>query len=150
VAEEGAGVGVQWACESLGIPPALFRKLWDEFSDELGEPGPDGQLSHSSFEQLARIWRLRGDGHGPEAIRSALRGEEGTPVEGDSLLSRMESLHRALDHSERRRMEDRDRLMMAMIRTQQEIRDLRQELTIGRRRDRRKGFLRRLWGGGGR
>ncbi|HHY39053.1 MAG TPA: hypothetical protein GX507_09035 [Clostridia bacterium] len=65
----------------------------------------------------------------------------------NDLIAHLEHLARALNRSEERRARDRDRLMTALMRTQQEIQQLRYELVGQRsRRQRKRGFLVRLLG----
>lgn len=64
-----------------------------------------------------------------------------------ALLSRLERLTQELARSEEKRVEDRDRMLTALMRTQQEIQHLRYELaTRASRKDRKKGFFSRLFG----
>jgi len=64
------------------------------------------------------------------------------------LIEKIEHLSEQLARSEQKRVEDRDRLLMALLRTQQEIQQLRYELVArGTRRDRkRRSFWARLFG----
>lgn len=66
------------------------------------------------------------------------------------LIEKIEHLSEQLARSEQKRAEDRDRLLMALMRTQQEIQQLRYELVArSTRRDRkRRGFWARLFGRG--
>lgn len=73
--------------------------------------------------------------------------KEYTDVSQNDLMAHLDHLARALNRSEERRARDRDRLLTALMRTQQEIQQLRYEL-IGQRsrRQRKRGFLVRLLG----
>ncbi|MHB9057856.1 MAG: hypothetical protein ACYC53_03490 [Bacillota bacterium] len=62
------------------------------------------------------------------------------------LLGRVSDLVRQLEEMEERQREDRDRLLNALLRTQQEVQALRYEVTSQKsRRERKKGFWARLW-----
>lgn len=63
------------------------------------------------------------------------------------LIQKIEQLAEQLARSEERRSEDRDRLLMALLRTQQEVQQLRYELAArGRRQRKRKSWWERLLG----
>ena len=63
------------------------------------------------------------------------------------LLNGLERLSNELERSEEKRVEDRDRLLTALMRTQQEIQHLRFELVsqASRRARKKKGFFARLF-----
>lgn len=137
---------------------------------------PVGQrrLSEWSFRLLKEAVALRNAGMGREEIRDRLRalaeaaaglavvpGYRGPGTSGALvryvdratardllLIEKIEQLSEQLARSEQKRLEDRDRLLMALLRTQQEIQQLRYELAArGTRRDRkRRGLLARLFG----
>lgn len=82
-----------------------------------------------------------------DPARWRLNLKEYTDANPGDLAAHLEHLAKALNRSEERRARDRDRLMTALMRTQQEIQQLRYEL-IGQRsrRQRKRGFLVRLLG----
>jgi DNA-binding transcriptional MerR regulator len=108
--------------------------------------GGERRLPPDAVDRLRAIWRLRGEGLAPADIRQQLAGgTQGDPLQ--RLLAQLDRLHAELQRSEARRVEDRDRLMMALVRTQQEIQHLRYELSAARsRKERRRGFWARLFG----
>jgi hypothetical protein len=119
------------ACKELGISPSMFRRLWREYGTYLGQERPPRDLDARTLGLIRVAHRLRLEGRTPEEI--------GGPVQ--ELLGRLEEINRRLAESEERRGEDRDRLLMALLRTQQEIGHLRGELAaVTPRRSRR-----RLW-----
>lgn len=140
------------ALRLLRIGPRLFRQLSEEYREELG-PYPLGGITLGQLEILKRIIRLRADGRGRPEIKATIRPEEAfLPAsrklpEGQDPDKMIGSLMDELQKAEERRAEDRDRLLTALIRTQQEIAHLRQELAATKsRRDRKKGnFISRLF-----
>ncbi|MGE5560294.1 MAG: hypothetical protein ACM3XN_04460 [Chloroflexota bacterium] len=157
---EPEGYSYSDCCERLGIAPHTFRQILFEYSDIIGEEGDESQtLSGESFDRLQRVLALRNGGATPEQIRAvflpATTAEPIVPslmlpdaaLPEDPLLARLEELTRELRLSEERRREDRDRVLMAMVRAQQEIEHLRYELaaTASRRDRKKKGFWARLF-----
>ncbi|NPV71466.1 MAG: hypothetical protein HPY55_12605 [Firmicutes bacterium] len=106
-----------------------------------------GGLPASLVPVIRRIVALRNDGASDEEVRRLMTDNpEASPEE--RLESKLDRLTRDLELSEKRRAEDRDRLLTALMRTHQEVRQLRTELiTHASRRTRRKSFLGRLFGG---
>jgi DNA-binding transcriptional MerR regulator len=134
--------------ELLGLAPFLLRNLLEEFGDlvpvRAGAEGPG--VAAEAMERLRVIAHGRAQGLAADEIRRRLeRGPEDSPPTAAAVLERLERLQAELAVSERRRVEDRDRLLTALMRTQQEIQHLRYELA-GRRRERRRGFWARLFG----
>ncbi|HVB09861.1 MAG TPA: hypothetical protein VNM16_05770 [Bacillota bacterium] len=132
----------------LGLSPYALRSLLDEFADVVpvdgrvpGQPG----LLPDDVERLRQIAGGHAQGLAHDEIRRRLELGADAPPMADALLDRMEQLQAELAQSERRRVEDRDRLLLALVRTQQEIQHLRYEMT-GTRRSKRKGFWARLFG----
>lgn len=148
----------QEACAALNISPRTFRSVLEEFSGILsagdGNGGPQGELAAKDLEILKRIIGLRGEGLSNEAIIDRLQRERGR-MQGEAvnptdrlLLEKLDLLAEELMKSEERRIEDRDRLLTALLRTQLQIQHLRSELAGSRsRRDRKgRGLLERLLG----
>jgi hypothetical protein len=146
---EGPMVPLSTVAATLGLSPYTLRSLLDEYADVVApERMADGQPGLGA-EAMARL-RVIAAGHaqglsGDEVRHRLLDGDQ--PLGPDALLDRLEQLQAELAQSERRRVEDRDRLLLALMRTQQEIQHLRFELA-GTRRSRRKGFWARLFGRG--
>ncbi|MEW6082050.1 MAG: hypothetical protein AB1576_09815 [Bacillota bacterium] len=160
------------ACERLGLGPKTFRNMVDEYREVLGLSAEEDQgLPEERVETLERIVEWRSSGLGPEEIGRLL--EETMPSQApprssqtserllarvpshreralmeQSLPERLERLVKAIGQSESKRLEDRDLMLTAMMRIQQEVRMLRYELRGGTRRERRRGFWSRLFGGG--
>lgn len=147
------------ACEALGVPPSTFRQLIAEFEDLLDDDQDDegdvATLGPASMERLREIVQWRNQGVPAEEIRARLQGAPAAAAvapDADAheklLLQQLQRLDRALQRSEEQRIEDRDRMLTAMMRTQQEIQQLRYTLAANSsRRDRKKkGLFRRLFG----
>ncbi|MCL5045969.1 MAG: hypothetical protein M1598_04130 [Actinobacteria bacterium] len=151
------------ACEQLGITPRSFRQIMVEFAEVLEGPSDDdasGQISGSTLRKLELIARLRNEGRDSgeiiEQVKSLGSEEENPSANHEEellrkqgvLLERLDQLTRELSRSEERRVEDRDRMLTALMRTQQEIQHLRYELAAqtSRRARKPKGFLQRLFG----
>ncbi len=160
----------QKVCEMLGITPHMLRIILSEYRSWLTGPEVEIGPLHVPAEDVATIRKIvkmqnggkrkgeivaslkqaqAGTGHGSSADAAggqALQGGKG--LEPEELLRRLDELNKALAQSESRRLEDRDRLLTALIRTQQEIQQLRYELALAssRKDRRRKGFLARLFG----
>ena len=155
----GAGLTLGEACEALGLPPSTFRQIIAEFNDLLEEPEEAGDvvvtISPANLERLRAISQWRNEGVPAGEIRQRLAGagaEAAATAElanaEQLLLKQLESVRRALERSEERRVEDRDRMLTAMMRTQQEIQHLRYSIVANSsRRDRKKkGLFGRLFG----
>lgn len=68
------------------------------------------------------------------------------PDVGTELLAQVGRLHDTLARTGERWAEDRDRLLTALMRTQQELQSLRVEVAPHARRNRRRGLWSKLWG----
>lgn len=144
-----AHLTAEQACQQLNLAPATLRQLLREYRDVLPTPEADGayRLSPADVRRLATIARLRAEGWDPAAIRAALLagGESEARVPADAsadhpmvwraALERLDRLAEALAAMDRRWREDRDRLVMMILRLQQEVQALRYELAAagGRR-----------------
>jgi len=145
---ERPGFPMAAACQRLGIAPYVLRGLLDEYPEALPLAG-ERLLTPEAVERLEAILRWRREGLSPDEIRQRLAQGVSTPPDDPmtALLDRLSHLQTELSRSEQRRVEDRDRMMMALVRTQQEIQHLRYELAGDRsRKGRRRGFWRRLFG----
>lgn len=97
----------------------------------------------NTLEETLRAWGL----DSVDSAKWKLNFREYGETSNDDLSSHLEHLAKALNRSEERRARDRDRLLTALMRTQQEIQQLRYELVGQRsRRQRKKGLLVRLLG----
>ncbi|MHB9146207.1 MAG: hypothetical protein ACYC5Y_12830 [Symbiobacteriia bacterium] len=145
------------ACEAIGVPPSTFRQILADFKDlvEDGHQDEDvATLSPLQVEQLRAVNQWRGEGVSASEIRLRLQGAHSeiaaataTLSPEEILLQQMEGVQKALERSEQRRVEDRDRMLTALMRTQQEIQRLSYSLAANSsRRDRKRtGLFGRLF-----
>lgn len=151
----------------LMVTPQLLRALCDEYSDMIRLIRRDGRtyLDTLGFSRLQLILHWRNKGLAAEEIRRRLTGAEGAgwrvddgdPVDraveeaaaqDSPVLARLEQLATQLQESERHRLEDRDRLMTALMRTQRDMQKLRSDFATPQVRQRKghRSLLRRLFG----
>jgi len=99
-------------------------------------------------EAIAIILKMRAEGASNEQVREALSSEAGSMSASERVDLTLEKLARELAQTEKRRAEDRDRLLTALMRTHQEVRQLRNELAAqsSRRSRKKESFLSRLFG----
>ncbi len=159
---EGAGDAPEEE-EAGGEPPwkALLEEDWRPGVEDLdvppgepsGEPaaGQEGgarDLPANSVALIARIVKLRAEGATDDQIRAAISGGEDPAGAAGRLGSALERLARELEQTEKRRAEDRDRLLTALMRTHQEVRQLRNELAAqtSRKSRKRKSLFSKLFG----
>ncbi len=162
-------ISAQEACRRLMMPPHVLRSLCDEYADFISLHRQDGKtyLDVLGFSrlQLISFWRNEGisadeirrrlceTAHHPQ--RDAVKAEADAPAaqpdltsaagSGGSLEAAIARLNELLAETERKRMEDRDRLLTALMRTQQEIQQLRHELSARQvRKEKRRGLFRFL------
>ena len=156
----GGAVALPDLGERLGLSTKVFRAYLEEFGDLLvvWEERGDKLLTRDDAFLLERIHKFAQIGLTAEEIRkelgstveanSPVEAEEDTSVAGEGIEDADPLLHeilQRLDRIEDRRMEDRDKLMLTLIRTQKEIQQLRYELAAREGR-RRGGFFSRLFG----
>lgn len=152
----------QECMEELGLQPHVLRSLlfvFAEFLDD-GESQVEGGspcLSEWAFERLRVIVGLRNGGLSDDEIRERLRCRDVTPVEPCSELSALAQsdgelaaqfklLTGQLAKLQEQRREDREKLMLALMRLQQELQQLRFEMVRQQsRKERKKGLWARLW-----
>lgn len=153
---DGETVGFARACEVLGLTPHVLRRLLDDFEDVLppvrSDDGERG-LAPSAMPVLAAIasWRADGMAHDEVHRRAQAMVAQGTLVPAvdsgtERLVAEIARVHADLLRSEQRRGEDRDRMLTALMRTQQELASLRLELAARHRRERKHGFWSRWFG----
>ncbi len=144
--------------QRMGIGPKAFRAILGVYSDLLPvvEVGEERGLEGSCVQLLERIHTRTLEGHTEDEIRSELElssGMEETSAAVDmqavdsegEVLEILRDLRQQLQRMEEKRAEDRDKLMMMLLRTQKEMQQVRYELAKTRGR-RRKG----LWNRSGR
>ena len=144
--------------QRMGIGPKAFRAILGVYSDLLPvvEVGEERGLEGSCVQLLERIHKRTLEGHTEDEIRSELELSSGieetsaavdmpaVDAEGE-VLEILRDLRQQLQRMEEKRAEDRDKLMMLLLRTQKEMQQVRYELAKTRGR-RRKG----LWNLSGR
>lgn len=149
------------ACAALAVTPYVLRRVMDEYEDALPpllEAGAERRVPAAAMAALGAVVGWRNGGLAPAAIRERLRGwpaahggpADAAPATGaptlDRLVGEVAALQEQLQRSEQRQAEDRDRLLTALMRTNQELQHLRHEVAARSRRDRRRGFWGRLFG----
>lgn len=152
-----------------------FLAAFPEIGRITTKDGREG-LDAEAFARLQMAASARGAGADDERIRRMLAGREAAPREvavtapagvrlgsgpepggdpeaddvaslEDRLAERLRRIEEALSKSEARRAADQDRLMLALMRAQEEIQHLRYELaTATPRAKKRRGFWARLLG----
>ncbi|MFW5896770.1 MAG: MerR family transcriptional regulator [Bacillota bacterium] len=155
-----AGVSLPDLAERLGLSTEQFRRYLDEYSDVLRITESRGRrtLDVRGVHALTQIHALTQCGLDPEGVRRRIGPELASPfpdhgsgkpeersdeeVANDFLLR---ELREGFDRLEKRRLEDRDKLMLTLIKTQKEIQQLRYQLAAREGRS-RKGFWARLFG----
>lgn len=134
------------ACERLGIPPYTLRMLRQEYATLLSGDPADGFMPDSDVELLRRVLKLRDEGYGTEETLARLQAA--AAGEPQSLDAELAKLAASLARAEQIRRSDRDMLLTALMRTQQELQQLRHELATRERRQARKkkqSLWARLW-----
>ena len=161
----------------LGVSPRLVRELLRQYHGWLSNPesGRFTALDLARL-QIAARGRIRGvpsaeiesmllvtrrQGEQPRPLRETREAAERTADEAAAaqeaeaaaatlpqpVATELARLHQTLADSVERERRDRDRMLTALMRTQQEVAHLRQEIATYRsRRERRRGFMRWLRG----
>lgn len=134
------------AIKALQIDSRTFRSLLKEFGEQLGDDA--ATLGSETLSKLKEILRWRSEGMKAVEISARLAGQEVAPTaSGGVVLERLEVITSELEKSEKHRLEDRDRLLTAMMRTQQELTHLRYEMSsFASRKDRRRSLWARVLG----
>lgn len=134
-AEEAVSAGVRAAIQNVGIAP--------EAVSEGLTPDVDIRVEESAGSPGEDEYGVKRRGTPGSAER-----EELLAAEYARLTAELESFAKELRRSEERRAEDRDKLLTALMRTHQEIQQLKYEISLARsRRDRKqRGLLRWLLG----
>lgn len=152
-------LSLEEACAELAVTDRLLRRLLADFGDLLppaAERGEEPRLARGAVVLLGEILRWRREGLSDLSIRRqaearaaippALAGSEvGAPAPVGQILAHVSRLHEEIARQEERRAEDRDRLLTALMRTNQELQHLRLEISQRSRRERRRGFLARFF-----
>lgn len=157
----------------LRLPPRTVRRLIREYGDWLSAPsGPRFTALDLARLQIAARLELAGRPRAaieealattrpqdrpdawpvnaaPEESHEAVQAEREVAASAVEplLQSELARLREVIEQGAERQHADRDRVLMALMRTQQEVSHLRSELlTYRSRSDRRKGVIRRLFG----
>ncbi|MFO7942509.1 MAG: MerR family transcriptional regulator [Bacillota bacterium] len=154
------GVALPDLAERLGLSTERFRSYLNEYADLLRVSESSGEriLDARAAEILTTIHRLTQRGLDPQDVRNKLEfqpDDQSDNREGENLGENSEGevtndfllreIREGFHRLEERRLEDRDKLMLALIKTQKEIQQLRYQLAAGEGRSRR-GFFARLFG----
>ncbi len=147
--------------QRLSIGPKPFRAILEAFSDVITvhEVGGEKVVSEEAARHVENIHRQMTQGFTFDEIRRQLGLDPETALEGssdaskqedatstdDRLLEAVKGLEEQLKRFEKQRIEDRDKLMVTLLRTQKEMQRLRHELR-GRRSRRSKTLFERLLG----
>ncbi len=157
----------------LGVSPRLVRELLRQYHGWLSQPDSGrftaldlarlqiaarGRVSGRPAEEIENqlvATRRRGEGSPRAALDTSQRAdaageaaaaqeacEPPAPQEGPIAIE-LQRLHQTIAEGAERERRDRDRMLTALMRTQQEVAHLRQELgTYRSRRQRKRGLMR--------
>jgi DNA-binding transcriptional MerR regulator len=130
------------ACRLLNTTPRALRQVWLEYGRLLGGASLPRQFDRQQLRRLSRVLQLKAQGSAQAEVAAAVAmedlEEEAPPLAAD-LRERLESIAVSLSHNEARRLAEHDRVVTALMRTQQELSHLRYELASQTpRRDRRR------------
>ncbi|MCL6595462.1 MAG: hypothetical protein K6V73_04535 [Firmicutes bacterium] len=141
------GVGREEACRVLNTTPRVLRRLWAAYGPLLGGERLPRSLDGRQLRLLARALALEGAGRAREEVAAALLadGEEASSRLAEDLRDRLDGIAAAIQRTEARRLAEHDRLLTALIRTQQELGHLRYELAAATPRRERRRPLWRFW-----
>lgn len=140
-------VGREQACRRLNTTPKVLRETWTRFAAVLGEERLPRTLDERQLRLVARALAWSAEGRAEDEVAAALAVEAG---EDDGRLAvelkeRLESIASAINHNEHRRAAEHDRVVTALMRTQQELSHLRYELAAAAPRRERRRRLWRFW-----
>lgn len=146
------------ACEALDLAPAKMRVLLEEYNAalRLGVLEPEASsryLTSKTVESIRHILRYAHEGVEHDQIVERLelrrmgRGEsEDVNTAIEILLNRLEVLEKRQDDAERLHLEERDRLVLALTKTQQELQRLKNGISVAAsRRAKDQPLLRKLF-----
>ncbi|MDQ7792798.1 MAG: hypothetical protein RDU89_00095 [bacterium] len=158
---------LQEICVLLNIAPKTFRQLLREYGEFLEWELPDTAepprgLPGEVFDRLRTIVTLRAKGDSDESIRRALtvastgteapgvplRVAEEKDVANSVVVALLREIGEDVKRVEDRWQEEREKILTALIRVQQELQTLRYELSTqsSRRSRKRKAFWASLFG----
>jgi hypothetical protein len=140
-------VGREQACRRLNTTPKALRETWARFAAVLGEERLPRRLDERQLRLLEHALAWTGEGRAEEEVAAALalEADGGEPALALELRERLEAIASTINHNEHRRAAEHDRVVTALMRTQQELSHLRYELAAATpRRDRRRSLW-RFW-----
>jgi len=160
-AAEREGYTFKEACEALGSNPRDLWRLLKEYGDLIGyqdsEPEASPRfLSQDSLQRARSILGYLAQGRTRQQVEERLAFDElrqgsETPPPGvyEMLLQKIEGLQAELAKSEEKRLEDRDKTLTTLARTQQDLQRVKGEVAAAssRRERRHKSLWQRLFGG---
>jgi DNA repair exonuclease SbcCD ATPase subunit len=155
------GYSFKEACEELGQAPRDLWRLLKEYGDLIGyqdsEPEASPRfLSSRAVERARSILRHVSQGKTRQQIEERARFDElrqgaEAPPPGvyEMLIQKIEELESELSRSEEKRLEDRDKTLTTLARTQQELQRVKGEVAAAssRRERKRKSLWERIFGG---
>ncbi|GEM_PF-5637827 len=140
-------VSLQDATTILNVSPQTFRQLISDYQNyvEILGDGKNKGLSEEGFRNLQMIVSLREQGLAAEEIAASLEKQYTVEsVEMADLFAEIKELREALLKSQERYLEDREKMMLTLLKLQKEIQHLRYELASTSSRKERK---KKLWRG---
>jgi hypothetical protein len=140
-------VGREQACRRLNTTPRALRDIWARFAAVLGEERLPRQLDERQLRLVAHALEWTGAGRADDEVAAALALEvEGAePALAMELRNRLESIASTIKHNEHRRAEEHDRVLTALMRTQQELNHLRYEIASSTPRKESRRPVWRFW-----
>lgn len=135
------------ACRVLNTTPRVLRQLWTEYAPLLGGERLPRQFDREQVRRIGRLLAMRAQGVPQEEVAAALAPEQppGARAVATELRERLDSIAHSLSHNEARRLAEHDRVVTALMRTQQELSHLRYELASATPRRERRRLSWRFW-----
>lgn len=140
-------LGREQACRRLNTTPRALRAIWTRFAPVLGEERLPRQLDERQMRLVARAleWTAAGRADEEVAAALALEAEGAEPALALELRERLDSIVSTINRNEHRRAAEHDRVVTALMRTQQELSHLRYELAAATPRKERRRPPWRFW-----
>jgi len=140
-------VGREEACRVLNTTPRALRALWSTYGSQLGAPSLPRSLDARQVRLLQRAQAMVLGGRASDEVAAALaldEVDEELPGVGE-LEAKLDEIASTIHHSEAQRMADHDRVLTALMRTQQELNRLRYEVAAAAPRKERRRPAWRFW-----
>lgn len=140
-------VGREQACRRLNTTPRALREVWTRFAPVLGEERLPRQLDERQLHLVGRALEWTAEGRADDEVAAALALEAtgGEPTLALELRERLEAIASTINHNEHRRAAEHDRVVTALMRTQQELSHLRYEIAAATPRREHRRPLWRFW-----